>query len=192
MAHENEHYDLSLRLKDLPPFEELTCLDLGCGNYDSEVAKQVLDLPWKRLVSVDCYEPDLLKAETKTSKAAHWMNIVDDVRSFAKDRPTEKSDVVLSFDTLEHLTKEDGIEWLKNLDHLANKRIVLFFPNEPEGFHRVSPDPANPAQEHISHWRSDELIPFGYKVHELSDCHSETRPDGSIIRFGATWAIKDL
>lgn len=181
------HFQLPPRLEGLPPFEELTCIDLGCGTYNSDVARQVLDIPWMSLTSVDCYKPDLDVARTKPCKAKEWYikdnNVFDGLH---------QADVILSFDVLEHLTKEDGLRWLNLLDLYAKKRIVLFLPVEPADFFRKNIWPENPAQEHLSHWRPHELDALGYKTEEVFGCHSELKEDGSTVSFGAVWAIKDI
>jgi hypothetical protein len=189
MAKPFAHFDLSLRLEGLPPFEELTCLDLGCGAYNSDVARHVLEIPWLYLTSVDGYQPDLDAAAEKPCAAAEWDLKKMDVRTYGHG---EQVDVVLAFDVLEHLPKEDGKEWLKKLERFARRRIVLFFPVEPDDFHRGWDADDNKLQEHLSHWKAHELQQLGYKVEEIFGCHTETREDGTRVRFGAVWAVKDL
>lgn len=194
------YFQLAPRLEGLPPFEELSCLDLGCGKYESVVAQQVLGIPWKRLISVDGHEPSIKALVNKEAKAKDWSRIHRDVRQTGM---LYDVDVIVSFDVLEHLTKEDGRRWLKEVETLAAKRIVLFFPVEPDDFHRSmeeSGDADNPLQEHLSHWKPHELESLGYKVEEIFDCHSEVRivDHGSgvaspeRISFGACWAVKNL
>jgi len=185
------HFDLMLRLQGLPPFEDLTCIDLGCGAYNSDVAKAVLEIPWKNLTSVDGYAPDLQAAKDKDSKAHRWSILTDDVRDFVNVSGKE-ADIVLSFDVIEHLPKEDGLKFLEGLEKMAMKRIVLFLPIEPADFHRKWTEDDNKLQEHLSHWAASEFTSRGYKVEEISDCHTELKPDGSKVTFGAIWAIKDI
>jgi hypothetical protein len=187
------HFDLSLRLNGITA-EDNTCLDLGCGAYNSDVAKQVLEYPWKALTSVDNYKVDLDKGALLGSKASKHEFKKGDVRDWAKEAAAKgkKFDITMSFDVLEHLTKEDGLVWLADLDKITSKRIVLFLPIEPEDFYRKNPDPDNVLQEHLSRWRPHELQSLGYKVEEINDCHSEEKADGSRISFGAMWAIKNL
>ncbi len=192
MGEIRPHFDLSLRLEGLLPFEELTCLDLGCGPYESIVARQVLTFPWKKLLSVDGSNGSILKAGLKETAATEFEVRVSDVRGFAYCTPF---DVTLSFDVLEHLEKKEGLEWLKHLEKITRKRIVLFFPCEPEDFFRpvsAIEDKDNPLQEHLSHWRSHELIALGYRVEDIFEAHTEMKEDGTNITFGAVWAIKNL
>lgn len=184
------HYDLMQRLQGLP-FHNLTALDLGCGSYSSEVAKQVLDIPWLYLEGVDGYEPDLEKAKTKECKAQKHSLAVGDVKEVASAYALHsKFDVVLSFDVLEHLTKEDGLKFLADIDKIAKNTTVLFLPIEPEDFHRASPDPANVLQEHLSHWQPVELKRLGYDVEVVNDVHTEKTQEGKNITFGAMWCTK--
>lgn len=180
--------DLSLRLKDLPPFEELSCLDLGCGAYASDVARQVLTFPWKLLVSVDGYEKDLVAGMEKESVIATREGRCVNIMEF-EDKRTY--DVVLCFDVLEHLYKDEGLALLEKIEKFATNRIVIMIPIEPDGYHRKNPDPDNVLQEHISHWRPHELEQLGYTVEILNDFHSEPNGDGSYLHFPALWAVKN-
>lgn len=188
------YYDLSLRLEGLPPFEELTCLDLGCGTYDSVVAAQVIDLPWKELEAFDGYEPYLVTARTKEIKAQKHAikqgDVFDVVRHMASIGQT--FDVVLCFDVMEHLEKQKGLEMAELLGQIATKRIVFFMPMEPDDFHRSWDLDDNKLQEHISQWKPQDLKSLKFNVEEINDVHSETDKDGRRISFGAMWAIKNI
>ena len=175
------HFDLKPRLEGLN-FPELTCLDVGCGAYQSDIAKQMLDIPWKQLDSLDAHNDysviwhDLLFAAQKT----HFYRMrTDQYLEYLHD-------VTTAFDFLEHLTKEDGQKFLDMVDRITKVRAVLFVPIEPEDFHRSNTEPANPFQEHLSHWKPQELIERGYKVEVINDCHYS---DG--VHFGAMWAIRN-
>lgn len=187
------HFDLMLRLGGLPSFEELTCLDLGCGTYNTDVAKTVLEIPWKYLTSVDGYRADLDVAAKKKSAAKKWKRIVGDVRD-----DYGKFDVILSFDVLEHLTHEDGEAWLEKLESAATQRVVLHLPIEPDGFHRDNIW-ENPLQDHLSHWKDWELSSRGYTVQVTNSTNTEEEtvmvdgnPQKRCITFNSMWAIKDL
>jgi hypothetical protein len=180
------HFDLHPHLEGLE-YEKLTALDLGCGAYNSVVAAQVLDYPWKKLTGLDGYQPDLDSAAEKPCVAKELVLKKGDVRKF-----TGKYDVILSFDVLEHMVKEEGIKWLERIEKAAKKRIVLFFPVEPEDFHRDNDWPENPLQDHLSHWKGHELKSRGYEIAEFFGCHSAKKEDGSTVTFGAIWAIKNI
>lgn len=182
------HFNLMMRLEGLPPFEELTCLDLGCGAYNSDVAKQVLECPWKVLTSIDGYQPDLDSASTKPCVASKWVRKLADVKT-AKLTP---HDIVVAFDVLEHMTHEDGEEWLLKVERAAKNRVVLFLPIEPDDFHRIWTQDTNGLQEHLSHWKAHEMENKGYTVEVINDCHTEARPDGSTVSFGAMWCTKNI
>lgn len=185
-------------------FQELTALDLGCGSYASVIARQVLTAPWKHLVSIDGYAPNIEKLKGMECAAKSWTTLLKDVREV---EIAPQFDVVLSFDVLEHMTKEDGSAWLKKLEQIARRRIVLFFPVEPDDFHRpreMSGDEAdNVLQDHLSHWKAHELKSLGYTVEEIFDCHQENQTikvwkddqfvdETRRISFGAVWATKNL
>ena len=179
------HFDLGLHIGDLD-HKKLTCLDLGCGPYGSVVAAQMCDYPWKELTSVDGHKESIEEAKEKKFKAKKHKFIVGDVRKF-----TGKFDVIVSFDVLEHMTKEDGHKWIKRLEERANKKLVLLFPVEPADFHRKNTWD-NPLQDHLSHWKIHELKQLGFETTEYFGTHMEEKPDGSTVSFGCLWATKSF
>jgi hypothetical protein len=173
------HYVIRLEAK-----EGETCIDLGCGDYRSEVAKQVLEMPFKKLVSVEGYETDF--QNIPQAKAEIHDKVCTDIVPYLKEHE-EKYDVGFAFDVIEHLKKEDGgflLDWLDS--HC--KRIVLFVPDEPEGFHRVWND-GNKLQDHISYWREEDFTKRGFTVERCEKIHSDQQ-NGETIRFDALWVTK--
>lgn len=181
-----DHFNLTQRLPDVTGW---TALDLGCGPYESDVARQILSLPLSLLVSMDGYAPDLERASFKEAEAKEQEFVHMDLRRFSA---TERYDLVTAFDVLEHFTKEDGYKFLKELDRAAERMIVLFVPIEPDGFHREREDAENVLQDHLSHWKPHELKALGYEVEEITGCHGVTDENGNHVTFGAMWAVKHV
>jgi hypothetical protein len=179
-----DHYKIPPRLGEID-FEKCTAIDFGCGDYRSDVAKQVLQMPFKKLTSIEGYKVDFDNMPTGIA-AEHekiFANVVDVL-------PTLKGkyDVAFAFDVIEHLEKEEGIKLLKWMDKHVTKRIVIFVPEEPVGFHRIWND-GNVLQEHISYWNAEDFEKLGYTVERMEKIHSDVQ-DGQTIRFDALWVTK--
>jgi hypothetical protein len=179
-----DHYKIYPRLGDLD-FESMTCIDFGCGDYRSDVAKQVLDIPFKELTSIEGYKKDydtMLGKEFKAKKHIPINAFIPDILPTLK----EKYDLVLAFDVIEHLEKEEGLkllEWIKK--HCT--KALLFVPEEPEGFHRKWED-GNALQAHISHWNEEDFTSKGFKVERIKDGHGDIW-DGKPFNFDALWVF---
>lgn len=196
-----DHYKIYPRLPDVD-FTELTCIDFGCGDYRSDVAKQVLLIPFKELTSIEGYDVDYESMISKTFAAKKHIPIkafIPDLlpKSIVGEWEGKKSkltvsheilnkkyDVTLAFDVIEHLERKEAIklmEWVK-----SNCKYALFYvPEEPEGFHRVWED-GNALQAHISHWTDKDFTDLGFKVERDVNAHSDY-VDGKEIKFDALW-----
>jgi len=69
-------------------------------------------------------------------------------------------DVSLSIEVIEHLSEEEGIKLLQELDRITRKRAILTTPN---GFHQVF-EALNMYEIHRSGWTAGELRKFEFKV----------------------------
>lgn len=177
------HYQLYPRLGDMD-FESMTCIDFGCGDYHSDVAKQVLEIPFKQLTSVEGYEKDF--NNIPPVKAKEHIKIKEFIPTLL---PTLKGkyDLALAFDVIEHLEKEEGEKLLNWIDKHC-KQALLFVPDEPEGFHRICND-ENVLQNHISYWREEDFTKRGYKVERIKNGHAEQMGD-KYFYYDALWAVK--
>jgi hypothetical protein len=70
------------------------------------------------------------------------------------------SDAVVSFDVIEHFSKDDGLRMLDAMERMARQRVIVMTPN---GFVRQPAD-ENPWQEHKSGWSVQEFRERGYEV----------------------------
>jgi len=178
-----EHYNIYTRLGDLP-FDEMTCIDFGCGDYRSDVAKQVLLIPFKELTSVEGYVTDYTSMMQKQFKAKKHIGIYALIPEVLPTIEDKKYDIALAFDVIEHLEKEESIalmQWVKK----NCKHALFYVPEEPEGFHRVWED-GNALQAHISHWKEEDFVELGFKVERDKDAHSDIIK-GQEIKFDALW-----
>lgn len=85
----------------------------------------------------------------------------------------EKRDLFTSFDSIKHLTKEAGIDFINRVDGWFYYK--LFFT--PRGFlkqdEETHPDliKTNPWQKHLSGWDVDDFNKLGYKTIVLPNFH---------------------
>lgn len=145
-------------------------LDLGCG-YKS---------PLKRLsknfysVGVELFKPYLLKSK---EARIHDDYILADITKLGV-RP-KSFDTVLALDVLEHLTKGDGLNMIKNMEKIASKKAVIFTPN---GFLHQPEYDGNVFQAHQSGWDVKAFRNMGYEVKGINGLKF-LRKEKAEIRF---------
>lgn len=154
---------------------KLTVLNVGVGSGYSGLARQLPFIIFKRLDNIDVHQPYLDAAVCRTYAAKEVNFINADIREF----DTSIYDLVLMFDVLEHLPKEDS---LKVLEKIKCKQIV-FIPLEKE--FRENTFGAE-SQDHLSLWTEEDFKSRGYKTEVLPNFHPG--PNG---RFPALWALKN-
>lgn len=181
------HHNLGLRLEGLD-FPNLKCINFGSSEYQSDVARQLLDIPFLELISVEAYPPTWKVLEKLKFKAKKHRILKKNIT----DVCCSTADIGVALDVLEHLPKEDGEKFLDTIDSSITKRMVILVPKEPDGFHRKNPTPDNIFNEHISHWREEDFITRGYKVESLPEFHSEYDEELQKHRhWGALWCVKN-
>lgn len=129
-------------------------LDVGCGK-GSRIA-----LASGKLYGVDIHEPSLRVA---MASGLYTSVVVGDVTSIGCLFRPKSLDILMALDVIEHMDKEDGIRFLRQMESIARKRVVAFTPNgfvpQPEEAVAV-----NPWQAHRSGWTVDEFQSLGYQV----------------------------
>lgn len=156
--------DLTRRLLLLPFVARLapflrgctSILDIGCG-AQSPVAYVRTKA---RRVGID---GDGRSIELARLRNTHDDYIVGDVREIISDG--EKYDAVLAIEIIEHLSKEDGEKFVKSLERLALKVVIITTPN---GY---VPQPAidgNEFQRHLCGYSVEELQALGYRVRGIN------------------------
>lgn len=139
--------------------DAITVLDVGCG--DGALMTLInMDKKYK-VTGVDLFEEDLKKAK---SSGVYKKLILQDVRKI--DQIKEKFDVVFCSQVIEHLTKNEGMKLLKNMENLAKKKVIVatsvgFLPYNP-----IEGDSGeNPLQEHKSGWEVEDFKNRGFMVY---------------------------
>jgi len=94
--------------------KEDSILDIGCG-----IKTFVKFLRCKKLVGFDIYKDYLEEGD-----------ILGDVKELDKLVSESSFDVVLCFDLIEHLTKEEGFKLIKDMLKVCREKIIIFTPTE--------------------------------------------------------------
>ena len=130
-------------------------LDVGCGRASP---LGLIDLDSYK-VGLDFYRPYILKSR---ESSIHNDYILGDVR-LLPFKP-KSFDCALATEVLEHLTRQEGPEMIKQMEEVAEK-IILTTPN---GFLPTYPGPQdNPDEEHRCGWTVSELAGLGFRVYGL-------------------------
>ncbi len=137
-------------------FENLTAdcetiLDIGCGrNSPLKILKN------KKTIGVDGFVPYIIQSK---NNSIHKEYILCDVRYLCFK---EKSvDCAIAFELIEHLTREEGIELIRNMENMAKKKIILSTPN---GWLEQDEFDGNKMQHHKSSWITGDFKKSGYAV----------------------------
>jgi SAM-dependent methyltransferase len=128
------------------------CLDIGCGSGSPASLIGV-----EYLVGVDGHAPSL--EEAKRNNTHHEFHCAD-VRTIGAIFPARGFDACIALDLIEHLTKEDGLRLLKDMETIASRRVIVFTPN---GFMPQQSRDGD-LQEHLSGWDPQEMRSLGYEV----------------------------
>ena len=177
--------ELARRLEEA--FGDLTnlcCADLGCGPAESVIAAQTLQIPWRRLISVEAFPPYVERLRQKSVRAAHHeihAVRIDEIFDLLGPRPV---DVVLLIDVLEHFPRRAALRLLARLEGLARRGIVVFSPIGDVGQDELD---GNDLQRHRSMWRPEDWARLGYAVEVYEGFHGQLTPPAD-----AAWAIKQM
>ena len=129
-----------------------TCLDIGCcGNSPMRF------LNFEYSVGVDGHEPSLAGArQNHTHSEYRLMRVQEMGKSFAR----KQFDCCVASDLIEHLTKEEGRQLIRDMERIASKKVLLFTPN---GFLAQS-SRGDDLQQHLSGWEAGEMRSLGFTV----------------------------
>ena len=155
-------------------FNNLIVLNVGVGSGHSGLARQLPFLKFKQLDNIDVHQPYLDAGKTRSYITKKVNFIKADLRNF----DTSPYNLVMMFDVLEHLPKEDS---LKILDEIKSCQLI-FIPLEKE--FRKNTFGAE-SQDHLSLWTEEDFKNRGYATEVLKNFHRE----GDNI-FDALWAVK--
>ena len=170
-----ETIDLRLKLP-LKDITKMRVLNIGIGDMQSAIAKQLVNIKFGHLKMVDVYQPYIDNAKT-----LDWM--ASEVEFELKDGKAKYNwkdyDLVMIFDVLEHIEKEESIRIVNEIND-AGVKLLVFGPLEDQ-------PRANKfgvlSQDHISFWNEQDFKDLGLNTTLLKNFHNE---DG--VSWGAIWA----
>ena len=165
--------DIRERLPVADP-SNLKVLNVGVGEGNSGLARQLPFLKFRQLDHIDIHQPYLDAAKLKT-----WLSLETNfIKADIRDYDTAGYDLVLMFDVLEHLKKEES---LAILDRIKTHQII-FIPLEKE--FRENTFGAE-SQDHLSLWTEQDFGQRYYKTEILYAFHSDAKNI-----WDALWALK--
>lgn len=132
-----------------------TILDVGCGpGYPMRLIRLVVTP--KYVVGVDLFEKYINEAKKDN---LHNKYIISDIRKMKF--PKKSFDVVLASHVIEHLPQKDGPKFIKDLETIAKKQVIIVTPIG-KSYHPAVDE--NILQLHISHYYPQDFNKLGYKV----------------------------
>jgi hypothetical protein len=159
---ENVTPEIDLRTR--VPWKGMKVLNVGAGSGISGLARQLPFLEFEQLDHIDICEEFLIKAQEFTWAAKKVNFILDDIRNFDK---IDEYDLILLFDIVEHLPKEDGLKLLRT----KTKKIV-FIPIE-KILGQSALVNCYPSLRHLSLWTEEEFRGLGFSTERLWAFHPE-------------------
>jgi len=164
--HSRSHYISQLRRAGFDPVQIVnhmqlraalagceSVLDVGCGP-----ASPLRFMGFKRLAGIEGYLPGYEAA--KAAQTHHEM-FFGDIRDMGKHFKQGSFDACVALDVIEHLTKEDGLKLMSEMERIASRRVVFFTPN---GFLPQQHAEDADLQLHLSGWEAQEMRKHGYRV----------------------------
>lgn len=157
---ENLKKGIDLR-KRIKRYKDLKVLNVGVGEGTSDLARQLPFFRFKQLDILDVHQPYLEKAKQVIWDAEQTNFIHADIREF----DFSEYDLVLCFDILEHLEKEESIQILEKIQN-----GLIFIPLEKEFRENVF---GVESQDHLSLWTEQDFINLGYTTEVLHNFHGD-------------------
>lgn len=175
--------DLTGRLtRAFGDLSHLSCLDLGCGPSETAVARQVLEIPWRRLVSVEAFMPYVYKLREKTAAARRHEICEMRIEQIFEEMVPGEADIALLIDVLEHFTPKDAYRLLTKVEQFVKGGVVIF---SPVGHVEQEELDGNAMQRHRSFWQPEDWSRLGYAVDVYEHFHGWLTPPAT-----AAWAVK--
>jgi hypothetical protein len=109
-------------------------------------------------VGAEGYPPSF---EEATRQRTHDRLVKCDVRSLSSQFKAGEFDACVALDVIEHLTKEDGLKLMADMERIARKKVIFFTPS---GFLPQRHTSSDDLQEHLSGWEASEMERLGYRT----------------------------
>lgn len=129
-----------------------TILDIGCGGLSP-----LRFVEAKRLVGVDGWRPNVVEAIKNGTHDVVLEGRAEDLGNILRG---EKFEGVTALDVIEHLPKNEGLQFLKTVEKIAQKVVIVLTPNGFLQQRSVNGD----LEEHLSGWTPEDMAGLGYTV----------------------------
>lgn len=131
---------------------------------------------------------DLDREKLKTWAGTDWVPIQGDASKIMDIFVDHTFDLIIATDLIEHLNKEDGLQFIKSAEIIAKKAIIIFTPNgflDTEKYQ--AKDVHSDLDIHKSGWTEEEFKELGFETELVKDLHNFGE-----VKFDGLWAWKTL
>jgi hypothetical protein len=138
--------------------EIVSVLDVACG-----LSLKSKYIPAQVRVGVDIYEPYFAHIETDVPYAV----VKYDIRKLRDIFIPKSFDLVIALDIIEHVTKDEGLELMRQCEEIARKGVIFETPSGyvPQNLD-IQGHGGHEWQTHRSGWERKEFEERGYQVVE--------------------------
>lgn len=148
----------------------VSVLDVACG-----LSLKSKYIPAQIRVGVDIHEPYFNHIEADVP----YVVVKHDVRTLREIFTPKSFDPVIAIDIIEHITKEEGFELMRQCEEIARKAVIF---ETPKGYVPQNIDiqghGGDEWQTHRSGWQPEEFEERGYKTvlrdYQMSDTKRHT------------------
>lgn len=140
---------------DAIPVETRSLLDVGCGSGIIGALCRIYR-ETERLVGMDAHPPALALCR----RHSFYDDVIDADITASLPFDDASFDVVTCIEVIEHVTREDGLRLLDELERVGRTVIVT----TPNGFLQQDELEGNPLQRHRSGWSARDFSRRGYTV----------------------------
>jgi hypothetical protein len=133
----------------------------GCDSVLDVGSGASMDLRWfgvKHCVGIEAFKPTYEKA---LQNGSHDEMVLGNVCELDKHFKPGQFDACLSVDVIEHVTKEDGLKMMRDMEAIARHRVVIVTPSGWLEQHHLEEEDL---QVHLSGWEVSEMKGHGYRV----------------------------
>jgi SAM-dependent methyltransferase len=139
-----------------------TVIELGCGKHSSLSS---LAGYLKLKVGVDLFKHSIIV----NKKSGYYDDyVLADIRHLPFKN--KSFDAVVALDVIEHLSKDEGLELIKEMDNLSRNKVVVLTPN---GYSKKAHlEDSNLLQHHRSAWLCFDFLKLGFDVFGVNGARS--------------------
>jgi SAM-dependent methyltransferase len=157
-----------------------TALDLGCGRGTYKVFNKFYS------VGIDVFPENIQIANVKGNYKKLIEGDIGDVKF--SDR---LFDAVACIDVIEHMSKEDGVRLLENMERMAKEKVVVI---TSWGYQSIPKRYDNPYLNHQCGWQPEEFIERGYYIYPFKSLRWNygNHPILLVLSYGLSIILRPL